>query len=203
MDKHAQAVQSNTEIPALLVIDMVKDNFDAARNLPITTQARKIIAPINRLIGEFRRRNWPVIFSTDAFLQTDFIFTGRMHPHSLKGTTGADVVDELDREAEDLWVPKPRFSAFFATGLEERLRQMGVTLCAVAGIATQFCVLTTALDAVCHDFKAVLLSDCTASYTEALHENTLALYRRNPLYPLFQVLSSRAFVDAFWAEASR
>jgi len=33
--------------PALIIIDMVKDNFEERRNLPITPFARKIISPIN------------------------------------------------------------------------------------------------------------------------------------------------------------
>ena len=192
----------NQDRPALLIIDMVKDNFVAERNLPITDLARKIIAPINHLSGEFRKRNWPVVFSTDALQETDFIFTGRMRPHSLKGTEGAEVIEELDRAGEDLWLPKPRFSAFFATGLESWLRDRGVTLCAVAGIATHFCVLTTALDALCNDFKAVLLSDCTASYSEKIHEQTLDLYRKNPLHPLMRVLSSDALIAGVDGERS-
>ena len=83
------------ENPALLIIDMVKDNFDETRNLPITPLAKKIIAPINRLIEKFRKQGWPVVFSTDAFRQDDFIFKGCMHPHSLAGTQGAEVVDGL------------------------------------------------------------------------------------------------------------
>jgi nicotinamidase-related amidase len=37
------------------------------------------------------------------------------NPHSLCGTEGAEVIDELNMQAEDLWLPKPRFSAFFNT----------------------------------------------------------------------------------------
>lgn len=51
------------------------------------------------------------------------------------------VKDNFD---EDLWLPKSRFSAFFNTGLEKYLQDRDVTLCAVAGISTHFCVLTTA-----------------------------------------------------------
>lgn len=179
--------QQHREKPALLIIDMVNDNFDAGRRLPITPLARGIIIPLNRLIGTFRAANWPIVFSTDAFGKDDFIFRSRMSPHSLAGTYGAEVIDELDRQDADLWLPKPRFSAFFNTGLERRLRQQGVTLCAVGGIATNFCVLTTALDAVCHDFKAVLLEDGAAAATEKIHAQTLDLYRKNPLYPLLRV----------------
>jgi len=179
------------ERPALLVIDMVRDNFDEGRKLPITPFAKRIIDPINQLIARFRQEGWPIVFATDAFHAQDFIFKGSMKPHSLAGTAGAEVIDELDRKQEDYWMPKPSLSAFFRTGLDLWLRRRGVTLCAVSGIATNFCVLLTVMDAVCNDFKAVLLEDCTAASSEKIHEQVLGVYRRNPLYPLLRIQSSR------------
>lgn len=187
------------ERPALLIIDMVKDNFASDRPLPIAEHGKKIIAPINDLIAAFRTRDWPVVFSTDAFHESDFIFKSRMSPHSLAGTEGADVIDELNRTPEDLWLPKPRFSAFFNTSLASTLKDQQVTLCAVAGIATNFCVLTTCMDALCNDFKAVLLSDCSAAMHRHLHDNVIASYERNPLQPLFEVASARELLQALGA----
>ncbi len=185
----------NREKPALLIIDMVKDYFKKDSDLPITPLARKVIDPINALIRVFRRQGWPIVFSTDAFHSQDFIFKGRMKPHSLAGTPGAEVIDELDRQPQDLWLPKPRFSAFFKTDLAQYLREKDVTLCAVAGISTHVCVLTTVLDAICHDFKAVLLEDCSAAFNENIHEQSLNIYRRNPLQPLLKVASSHELVE--------
>ena len=179
------------ETPALLIIDMVKDNLDPANHFPITALARRIIEPINRLTAIFHEQGWPVIFSTDDYHPEDFIFSEHMPPHSISGTRGAEIIDELDRREDDLWLPKPRFSAFFGTDLDQRLRKMGVTLCAVTGIATHFCVITTAMDAICHDFKAVLVEDGTTAFSEKIHDRTLAIYRHNPLYPLFKVASSQ------------
>ena len=177
--------------PCLLIIDLVKDNLDPEHPFPITPFAMQIVPPINKLIGTFRERGWPVIFSTDAFHEDDFIFKGRMKPHSLAGTRGAEIADVLDYMPEaDTWLPKPRFSAFFGTGLEKMLREQGVTLCAVAGIATKFCVLSTVMDALSHDFKVILLEDCTAAHSESVHKEMLDIYRRNALYPLFRVASS-------------
>lgn len=183
------------EKPALLVIDMVKDNFREDKPLPITPVARAMIPRINEMSGIFRKNGWPVVFATDAFHQNDFIFRGSMKPHSLAGTEGAEVVDDLDMQERDLRLPKPRFSAFFRTGLAHWLHERRVTLCAVSGIATNFCVLTTVMDALCHDFKAVLLEDCTAAMSEAIHEQLLACYRRNPLYPLFRVLPAAKLME--------
>ncbi len=176
------------EKPALLIIDMVKDNLEPEHPLPITEAANRITGPINSLVAIFRGRGWPVIFSTDAYHEDDFIFTGRMQPHSLAGTRGAEITSSLDyRPGTDTWLPKPRFSAFFQTGLEQYLREQEVTLCAVAGITTNYCVLSTLLDALCHDFKAVLLEDCCAAYPEINHERTVEMYRKNPLSPLLSV----------------
>jgi len=188
------------EMPALLIIDMVKDNFIESRNLPITPFARAAIEPLNKLIEVFREQKWPIVFSTDAFHEDDFIFKGRMQPHSLSGTEGAKVVDALDMQDDDLWLPKPRFSAFFNTGLANWLRERGVSLCAVGGVATHFCVLTTVLDAICHDFKSVLLEDCSAASSKQLHEQTLGSYRHNPLYPLLRVAKSTDLIGELLEE---
>jgi nicotinamidase/pyrazinamidase len=182
--------KSSSDRPALLIIDMVKDNLNESRPVPITPLARGLFNPINSLIRAFRNASWPVVFATDAFTKGDFIFGGKMKPHSLAGTTGAEPADELDRQPEDLWLPKPRFSAFFRTGLEDWLKAREVTLCAVAGITTNFCVLTTAMDALCCDFKTVILEDCTTAATESIHRQTLDLYRKNVLYPLFRIMTS-------------
>lgn len=179
------------DTPALLIIDIVNDTLDPANNFPITPLARQIIEPINRLSKFFRQQQWPVIFSTDDYHTDDFIFSEKMPPHSISGTKGADIAIELDRQDTDLWLPKPRFSAFFGTDLDQRLRQMGVTLCVVTGVATHFCVITTVMDALCHDFKAVLVEDATTAFSEELHTHTLNLYRRNPLYPLMRVVPSK------------
>lgn len=177
--------------PALLIIDMVKDNFDPDHPLPITPLALRIIEPINALITVFRKQDWPVIFATDAYHEQDFIFSGRLKPHSLAGTRGAEIAEGLDYRPEtDNWLAKPRFSAFFRTGLEKDLHENNVTLCAVAGITTSFCVLATVMDALCHDFRVVLLEDCTAAYPDGNHEKILSVYRRNPLEPLLRVASS-------------
>jgi nicotinamidase/pyrazinamidase len=182
--------ENNRERPVLLIIDMVKDNFVETKHLPITPLARQIIGPINGLIRVFRKEGWPVVFPTDAFHKEDFIFKGRMKPHSLAGTEGAEIIDELDREDGDLWLPKPVFSAFFRTELDQWLRKREVTLCAVAGISTNVCVLTTVFDAISFGFKVVLLEDCTAAFSKGIHEQILNTYRSSPLYPLLKVATS-------------
>jgi len=59
-------MSATSALPALLVIDMVKDNFDEGRNLLITPLAREIIGSVNCLTDAFRDRHWPIVFATDA-----------------------------------------------------------------------------------------------------------------------------------------
>ncbi len=66
----------------------------------------------------------------------------------------------------------------------------GGALCVVGGLSTRFCVLTAAMDAVCHDFKAVLPEDGSTAYTVRIHEQTIDCYRRNALYPLLRAAVS-------------
>ncbi len=181
--------------PALIIVDMLKDTFDKHPDAVIAKEALKFVPTINRLSSLFRDKGLPVIFSCDSFLQSDFIFQGKMKPHSIRGTDGATVIDELDRETNDIVSQKRRFSAFFKTDLDQTLRTLGCDTVTVAGIATHICVLTTVLDAVALDFKAVLLKDCCAAHKPEYHTGTIQIYKRSPLYPLIRIMSSEEFID--------
>jgi nicotinamidase/pyrazinamidase len=183
--------------PAVIVVDMVKDNFHDEDHLPITAHARAMIPALNHLLQESRQRRIPIIFACDSFLEGDFIFQGKMKAHSLRGTPGAEVMEGLDQAPGDIVLPKRRFSAFFKTDLDMTLRLLQIDTVAVTGIATHFCVLTTALDALCHDFRAVILEDCSAAPTAEMHQRTLDNYRRNPLHPLLRITDSASFLQEF------
>ena len=149
--------------PAIIVVDMLKDNIKEGSRHPITVEARSILPNLQKLLSESRKRNFPVIFACDSFLKEDFIFKGKMKVHSLRGTKGSEVVDELRPEPTDTVLPKRRFSAFFKTDLDQTLRVLDVDTIVVTGMTTEVCVLMTAMDGLCHDFSAILLEDCTAS----------------------------------------
>jgi nicotinamidase/pyrazinamidase len=178
---------------AILVVDMLKDNLKEGNHPVALDQARAIIPNINRLTEMARRNNLPVIFANDSFLSGDFIFQGRMKEHALRGTEGAQVSDDLCRRDGDIHLSKRRFSAFFKTDLDQTLRLYGVGGVAIAGINSHWCVLQTAFDALANDFCAFIISDCCASFNAAVHETTMNLYRKNPLQPLFQVMTAAEF----------
>ena len=91
--------------------------------------------------------------------------------HCVQGDDGAEFVNGLAVERITKVFPKgtdpavDSYSGFFdnghrnSTGLSEWLRAQGVTRVAVLGVATDFCVKFTALDAVGEGFETTLLVD--------------------------------------------
>jgi len=85
--------------------------------------------------------------------------------HCVAGTAGAELMPPLAAEEGDLIVQKGMdvngagYSGFEGTGLNRKLRELGVQSVAVSGIATEYCVRATALDAVKARFETVVLTD--------------------------------------------
>lgn len=180
--------------PALIVVDLLRDTFEKHPDAYVAKAARAFLPTLNTVIDRFHQEGFPVVFACDSFLPEDFIFTGQMAPHSLRATEGAQVLPELHRRPGDHMVPKRRFSGFFKTDLDQTLRTLAVDTVAVAGIATPICVTATALDALSHDFRVFILEDCCAAHRPEDHLAVLSAYRKTPLSPLFQVVTSRDFL---------
>ena len=178
---------------AVIIIDMLIDNFGAKRNPE--SEAEKIVIPVRDFLRECRSLSIPVIFACDSFLRDDFLFRGRMKPHAIRGTVGAGVLPDLEPQKTDIILPKRRFSAFFKTDLDQTLRTMGIDTVALGGINTHFCVLATAFDAVCHDFNTIILEDMSAAFKREVHENCLEPYRYSAIYPIFRVMKSQEFLQ--------
>jgi nicotinamidase/pyrazinamidase len=180
--------------PAIVVVDILKDAFKA-RNPSSIQEYLQVVPKIQSLIEKARRLNIPIIFACDSFLEDDFIFRGKKRQFSIRGTEGAEVIDELKPKGKDQILTKRRFSAFFKTDLDQTLRLLGADTVVVTGINTHVCVLATAIDSVCNDFYTIVLEDCSASRTGEAHQRGIELLRYSGLDPLLRVMSSREFLD--------
>ena len=79
----------------------------------------------------------------------------------VRDTWNTEIVDELRPQPSDIVVYKHRYSGFFQTDLDDRLRRMGTRSIIFTGCTTSVCVESTLRDAMFHDYSAVLLADCT------------------------------------------
>lgn len=184
--------------PAIVIVDMLKDSFKR-KDLPSTKEYIKIVPRIKLLIDKARQLRIPIIYACDSFLENDFIFKGK-HSFSIRGTEGAEVIEELKPQRMDEILFKRRFSAFFKTDLDQTLRLYGVDTVVVTGINTHVCVYATAMDAVCNDFYTIILEDCSASREKELHEKSIEVLKNSGLYPLLKVMSSDDFLKELKVE---
>ena len=161
---------------ALIVVDMIKDNVDTEDHGMISREARKIVPSILGLTRTFRKTGNRVVFACDSFMEGDHIFKPRFPPHAIRGTGGDEPIKELEMQPSDVFLQKRRMSSFYKTDLDQTLRTWGVRTVVVCGIATNVCVLLTAIDAVQNDFDAVIVSDACACHKPEYHDATLSLY---------------------------
>ncbi len=96
------------------------------------------------------------------------------NPVCVKGTAGAEVIDELKPTAGDFVVTKVRSSAFYGTKMEALLRVKGIWILVVAGGSTNWGVEWLARDAKSRDIVTIALSDCTYSGTPEAQAASLA-----------------------------
>lgn len=167
---------------AILVIDMQND-FCPGGALAVAG-GDEIVAPINALVPEFQVRvftqDWHpadhLSFASQhdgaaPFSTTEMPYgTQVLWPdHCLIGSDGAAFHPKLDTRSADMILRKgfrreiDSYSAFFEndrttpTGLEGYLRARGVDAVALVGLATDYCVAYSALDAARLGFRVTVV----------------------------------------------
>ncbi len=160
---------------AILVIDMLNDFVYGALKCE---RAKRIIPCIKRLIEWAHEKGIPVIYANDAHVPDvdhEFKLWG---PHAIKGTWGAQVIDELKPTSKDYVIEKRRYSAFYETGLDLLLRELGVDTVVLTGLHTNCCVKHTAADAFYRGYNIIVISDCVEAFTEEDHKWGLEYMRK-------------------------
>lgn len=169
---------------ALIVVD-VQNDFCPGGALAVA-DGDAVVAPVNRLLGAFAIRvltqDWhPAghLSFADNHQGAAPFSVKEMHygpqvlwpSHCVQGTPGAQFHPDLDTDAADLVIRKgfrpgiDSYSAFFEndrktpTGLAGYLRDRGARSVWLAGLATDFCVAYSAVDAVRLGFAVTLVED--------------------------------------------
>lgn len=153
---------------ALIIVDVQRD-FLPGGSLAVA-EGDQVVPVFNRYIGRFSSQQLPV-FATRCWHTPDHCsFTGRGGPwprHCIAGTPGARFAPGLDLPEDVFIVSKgasseaDAYSGFEGTNLNELLRSQAVSRVFIGGLATDYCVLNTVLDALANGYKGVLLEDAT------------------------------------------
>jgi hypothetical protein len=88
-------------------------------------------------------------------------------PSVVPGHWGAQVVDELILQAQDIQVYKHRLSGFWDNELDSILRMHGITTILFAGVNTDRCVFSTLQDAAFIGYDCILIKDACSTPSPA------------------------------------
>lgn len=77
----------------------------------------------------------------------------------IRGTWGADIVEELKPQEGDIVVEKQRYSAFCGTNLDIILKTYNIKYLAFTGVTTNICVEASLRDAFYLEYFPILISD--------------------------------------------
>jgi nicotinamidase/pyrazinamidase len=146
-------------VDALLIIDFQND-FTPGGALAVAG-GNEIAEPLAPLLDRFDL----VIATRDWHPPDHSSFAGVWPVHCVRGTQGAELHPGLDRSKIDVVVDKGKdaesegYSAFEDTELVELLRSRGVDRLYVAGLATDYCVKHSVLDALRQGLEVVVIED--------------------------------------------
>lgn len=162
--------------PALVIVDFVVGFADPGQfgggNIG------PAIAETVRLLAVARARRWPVAYTRVVYAEDGSdagAFTLKA-PSLLKLTEHSalsQIVPELTPVAGELVVRKRGASAFFGTGLAGWLAFRRVDTVVVAGCTTSGCVRATVIDAMQHEYRCVVATDCVGDRALAPHAANL------------------------------
>ena len=158
---------------ALLIVDMIScwDFPDAGKLLP----AASAIAPrIAALARRCKARGVPVIYANDNRGRWRSDFAALAELSLACGGPGAAITAGLLPAHDDYFVLKPQQSAFVGTPLAQLLGVLQVRRLVITGVASDQCVLATALDARMRGLEVVVPRDCSGTQTARRHALFLA-----------------------------
>lgn len=156
---------------ALLVVDVQKD-FCPGGAL-VVPEGDKIISVLNKYIKFFAEKKLPIFASRDWHLKKTKHFKkfgGRWPAHCVQTTKGAEFHSKLKLPKEAIIISKgmdPRQDSYSAFQAEDQngmlffnlLKIMGVSEIYVGGLAADYCVKSSVIDALKNGFRVKLLTD--------------------------------------------
>jgi len=120
-----------------------------------------------------------VIFLKDNHSEDDLEFEV-FQKHCVKGTKGAEIIDELKVAENDIDILKTRYSGFYNTNLDEVLKEKNIKEVEVVGVCTSICVMDTVGDLRNRDYPVVVWKNGVADFDDEAHR--FALIRMEKIY---------------------
>lgn len=185
LEAEPEPLEIDLERTALVIVDMQNGYLAKGGYFDLTgydiTLAKKVIAPIEMMINAARSEGLKVIYivtvhppdlsdcggpDSAVWHKDGLVRLIREHPEwqdkfTIRGTWGAEIVEELKPQEGDIVFEKMRYSAFFQTNLDTVLKTFHIKYLIFTGVATNICVEATIRDAYYLGYFPILVSDAT------------------------------------------
>jgi nicotinamidase-related amidase len=163
---------------AVVVVDMQRSFCHPDGSL-YAPGSDAVVDPVSTLVDRAREAGVQVIYTRDVHPPEQFEGAhyydefDQWGEHVLEGSWEAEIVDELDVEADDHVVEKHTYDAFYNTELEGWLTARGIRDLVICGTLANVCVLHTGGSAGLRDFRPILVEDCIGSIEDDHREYAL------------------------------
>jgi nicotinamidase-related amidase len=177
---------------ALVVVDVQVDNCGPAGRLAELGRdiswARQIVPNLVSIVDRARASTIPVVFtrqvqSFDGLIEepsrarllarSPHVQGDRLY--QLEGTSGTEVLPELNPRPDERQLIKYRSSAFHGTPLDLLLRGWRTQTVVIVGVVTEGCVESTVRDTASYGYLPVVVSDAVAGSNPELHAAAMAV----------------------------
>jgi nicotinamidase/pyrazinamidase len=151
---------------ALIVVDVQRDFCEGGALAAADTLS--ILEPLAKSVETARQKGTVIVYTRDWHPNNHSSFKTQGGPwpvHCVAESKGAELMPPLHPRQQDIVVSKgvavqgAGYSGFEDTGLAQKLKDLQVEKVAVTGIATEYCVRATALDAKQAGFETTVLTD--------------------------------------------
>jgi maleamate amidohydrolase len=162
---------------ALLVIDLLQGY--TLKGAPLFAPGVvKAVSEMPALLRAARAKKMPVIH-TRVFYNSDFSDGGVWIKKApvlkalVPGNKYAEFCKGVEPKEGELVIVKNYASCFFGTSLAATLTAMGVDTVLITGCTTSGCIRASAVDAVQHGFRPIVVRECVGDRHDGPHEANL------------------------------
>lgn len=157
-----------TSLSVLIIVD-VQNDFCPGGALPVP-RGNEVIPILNKYIEIFNSKKLPIYATRDWHPENHISFKARgglWPPHCIQGTWGAQFHPNLNTPPHTIVISKATepdkeaYSGFEGTNLEADLKSKKVKRVFIGGLATDYCVKETIMDALKMGFETIFLEDAS------------------------------------------
>lgn len=164
--------------PALLIIDMM-NRFDFEGGDSLARGALAVVEGILELRRRYDDAGLPVIYINDNWMHWRGEFSDLVARCRKGSAASSEIATRLAPGPGHYHVLKPRQSAFLCSALPVLLEQLRIDSITLCGVATDACILATAIDAHMREYRTWVPEDGTAAISTERHQAALKLMALN------------------------